>query len=263
MPANRDDFPAAVIQKLGERVAWLCSNPDCRAPTKGPHTETGRSINVGMACHVHAAASGGPRYDPGQTENERRGIDNGIWLCRTCGTLIDTDEARWPATLLRRWRAQAELAALDDVGKPARDDAPRTVVTSINQHGGQTAGTIINLERPPRRLVGQQIPGDVARRLQLRPIRLSIEAYNADGETLQLARDFFDAGRQLGWDVPSFPGQVICPDPFSGIRVESEAPPADGDDPLLALAEWLRAIGFQTDLVRGADRNHVRVGPRG
>jgi len=72
-----------------------------------------------MACHIHAAAPGGPRYDPAQTEEDRRSIHNGIWLCRTCGTLIDTDGERFPAPLLRAWRAEAELATFRKIGKPA------------------------------------------------------------------------------------------------------------------------------------------------
>lgn len=119
MTEQRHNFTQETIRKLCDRVGSICSNPDCRAPTKGPHSEDEKAINVGMACHIHAAASGGPRYDSAQTEEDRRSIHNGIWLCRTCGTLIDTDEARFPAPLLRAWRAEAELAAFKSIGKPA------------------------------------------------------------------------------------------------------------------------------------------------
>jgi len=59
----------------------------------------------------------GPRL--AQTEEERRSFHNGVWLCRTCGTLIDTDEGRFPAPLLRAWRAGAELSTFERIGKPA------------------------------------------------------------------------------------------------------------------------------------------------
>jgi hypothetical protein len=72
-----------------------------------------------VASHIHAAAKGGPRYDPSQTEEERRGYDNGIWLCRTCGTKIDTDEVKYPAELLRQWRADAESYAREQLGRPS------------------------------------------------------------------------------------------------------------------------------------------------
>jgi hypothetical protein len=117
--AERHNFTQETSRKLCDRVGGECSNPGCRASTKGPHSDGEASINVGMACHIHAAASGGPRYDPAQTEEERRSINNGVWLCRTCGTLIDTDEDRFPAPLLRVWRAEAELDAFKRIGKPS------------------------------------------------------------------------------------------------------------------------------------------------
>lgn len=119
MSDARHDFTQDTIRKLCDRVAGVCSNPDCSAPTKGPHSDGDKAINVGSACHIHAASPGGPRYDEAQTEDERRSINNGIWLCRNCGTLIDTDEDRFPAPLLRLWRAKAELAAFEKIGKPA------------------------------------------------------------------------------------------------------------------------------------------------
>ena len=119
MSDTRHEFSQDTIRKLCERVGSTCSNPDCAAPTKGPHSGGEKAISVGMACHVHAASPGGPRHDAEQSEEERRSIHNGIWLCRTCGTLIDTDEDRFPAPQLRAWRAVAELAAFRRVGKPS------------------------------------------------------------------------------------------------------------------------------------------------
>lgn len=119
MGEERHGFNQDTIRKLSDRVGSKCSNPDCGALTKGPHSDGARAISVGMACHVHAASPGGPRFDANQTEEERRSIHNGIWLCRTCGTLIDTDEDRYPAPVLRAWRAEAELATFKKLGKPA------------------------------------------------------------------------------------------------------------------------------------------------
>jgi hypothetical protein len=119
MSDQRHDFTQDTIRKLCDRVGSECSNPECGAATKGPHSDGEKAISVGMACHIHGAARGGPRYDEAQTEEERRSIHNGIWLCRTCGTLVDTDEDRFPAPLLRAWRAEAELAAFKEIGKPS------------------------------------------------------------------------------------------------------------------------------------------------
>ena len=59
----RDDFPKPVIEALGKRVAYLCSNPSCRQTTLGPHTDDGTAVNIGVAAHITAASEGGPRFD--------------------------------------------------------------------------------------------------------------------------------------------------------------------------------------------------------
>ncbi len=117
--ADRHNFTKETTRKLCDRVASQCSNPDCRAPTKGPHSDGEVAMSVGTAAHIHAAAPGGPRYDAIQTEEERRSINNGLWLCRNCGTMIDVDEGRYPAPLLRKWKMDAELDAFKRLGKPS------------------------------------------------------------------------------------------------------------------------------------------------
>lgn len=104
----RDDFPKIVRDTLARRVAWRCSNPQCRRLTCGPHTQPDQAISVGVAAHITAASSGGPRYDPLLTSGERCSIGNGVWLCQICARLVDSDTARFPVDVLRTWKAQAE-----------------------------------------------------------------------------------------------------------------------------------------------------------
>lgn len=104
----RDDFSPRTRRILGERAAYICSNPDCRDNTIGPHSSPDRSLDTGVAAHICAAAAGGPRYDPTQTAEERQSITNGIWLCARCSRTVDTDEQIYPAELLRRWRSEHE-----------------------------------------------------------------------------------------------------------------------------------------------------------
>ncbi len=113
--AVRDDFPKAILETLAKRVGYRCSNPSCRKLTSGPHTDEAKVVNVGVAGHITAASPGGPRYDPSLSTEQRRSADNGIWLCQTCGKLVDNDETRFPVQLLREWRRQAEEAARQEV----------------------------------------------------------------------------------------------------------------------------------------------------
>jgi hypothetical protein len=113
---TRDDFLEPVRRRLMQRVHGLCSNPSCRAPTLGPHTDPGRATVLGRAAHITGAARDGPRWDPTLTRSQRRKAENGIWLCCSCHALVDQDEARYSPDLLRSWKAMAESAADSALG---------------------------------------------------------------------------------------------------------------------------------------------------
>jgi hypothetical protein len=131
---------------LAARVNHRCSNPDCGAPTGGPQAEQGKAVNVGVAAHIAAAAPGGPRYDASMRPEQRGDIANGIWLCQTCAKLVDSDEGRFTATLLRDWKLAAEQAALEQVGKTApRRDAVQIVDKWVNMSFAERAGIIEGL----------------------------------------------------------------------------------------------------------------------
>ncbi|AXY73199.1 hypothetical protein D3H65_04070 [Paraflavitalea soli] len=108
MAPTRDDFKRAIIDILAKRVGYLCSNPDCRRPTSGANELAEKSTIIGVAAHITGASIGGPRYDIKLSKSERAHIDNGIWLCSNCATLIDKDEKRYPIQLLKKWKEEAE-----------------------------------------------------------------------------------------------------------------------------------------------------------
>ena len=107
MPNNRDDFTEKTKDRMAKRVGYRCSNPNCRKLTCGSGTKKDGVVNIGVAAHICAAAPGGKRYDPNMTPEQRKDIDNGIWLCQSCAKLIDSDEIRYPVELLRKWKIQA------------------------------------------------------------------------------------------------------------------------------------------------------------
>lgn len=105
---GRDDFTVRTKKTLALRAAHFCSKPSCRKLTAAPHSDPEKSLTTGHAAHIHAAAPGGPRYDPNQTPAERKAIANGIWLCRECGDDVDKDEVTYPADKLRSWKSAHE-----------------------------------------------------------------------------------------------------------------------------------------------------------
>jgi hypothetical protein len=72
-----DDFTPRTKRLLAHRVGYVCSNPECRAPTSGPCLEPDKIVTAGDAAHITAASPTGPRYDPSLTPEERRSYDNG------------------------------------------------------------------------------------------------------------------------------------------------------------------------------------------
>ncbi len=107
----RDDFSKGTTEILAKRVGYMCSNPNCRQLTIGANELTDKSTSIGVAAHITAAASGGPRFDENITQEQRRHIDNGIWLCSNCSTLIDKDPKRYSVIELLKWKQDAEEEA--------------------------------------------------------------------------------------------------------------------------------------------------------
>lgn len=133
---NRDNFSKKTIDLLKDRVGGHCSNPDCGCETTGPSDGDGIT-NLGIACHICAAAPGGPRYDSSQTVLERKNYSNGIWLCSICSKLIDDNPLIYSREVLNKWKSDAEyrqLARLTKSKIEAESDieSKREILRKIN-----------------------------------------------------------------------------------------------------------------------------------
>jgi hypothetical protein len=117
--AKGPDFLKPTKDTLAKRAGQICSNPDCRKRTSLPHTDENKAVNIGQAAHIRAARKGKARYDQNMTDEDRRAISNGIWLCTECAGMIDRDEAKYPVELLIKWKKEHEKWISD--GKPDKD----------------------------------------------------------------------------------------------------------------------------------------------
>lgn len=130
----REEFTLQTQQVLAERAGLRCSCDGCDQPTSGPRSDSDQSINVGVAAHITAASPGGPRYEPSLTTEQRRAPTNGNRLCQECASLVDNDEARYPADLLGNWRVEGEpraLARLTKVNSELSGDVPFVRLESL------------------------------------------------------------------------------------------------------------------------------------
>lgn len=133
--AGRDDFKASVKSVLARRVAFRCSNPECRRATVGPQRVDAEDASSGVAAHITAAAVGGPRYNREMTAETRSSAENGIWLCQTCSRLIDVDEDGYQEALLLKWKAQSEAMALREFAS-GRIVVPRALLPLAEDENG-------------------------------------------------------------------------------------------------------------------------------
>lgn len=123
LPNKRDDFSDTTKALLANRVCGRCSNPNCRKPTLGANTNPEKTINIGVAAHICAAADGGPRYDSAMTPAERKSSQNGIWLCQSCAKLIDSDPIKYSKELLYTWKKLAETTSALELERPFKINA--------------------------------------------------------------------------------------------------------------------------------------------
>lgn len=128
---RRDDFTAKTKSLLARRTGYRCSNPQCNAWTCGP--DLGLATNVifyGIAAHITAAAPGGPRYDPSLSTEDRRSIDNGIYLCDICAKTVDEDVTKYPVGQLKDWKVAAENRAYEFVNSRRIPHGSEPVIVS-------------------------------------------------------------------------------------------------------------------------------------
>lgn len=96
------DYTRTTLRRLDTLSGNECTAPDC---DNRFIARDGQSI-VSKICHIEAASSEGPRFNPNMTDDERRDFNNLILLCDECHTIIDNkeNEDKFPVKLLKEWK---------------------------------------------------------------------------------------------------------------------------------------------------------------
>ncbi|SUE16251.1 Uncharacterised protein [Rhodococcus gordoniae] len=108
--ASRTTRPRdSVIKRLYALSMNRCAFPECTTEI----VETGTGTVVSEVCHINAHSVGGPRYDAGQTDEERQGFDNLIIMCKVHHAVVDDENNldRFTTEYLHNLKREHETAA--------------------------------------------------------------------------------------------------------------------------------------------------------
>lgn len=102
MSNKGDDFSSATRQIIKRQAGGYCAK--CGGKTTVYDGQGEKPSTTGEAAHIEASREGGPRYNYEDTVQYRRSVNNGIWLCNECHTLVDLEPNRFGADRLLQFK---------------------------------------------------------------------------------------------------------------------------------------------------------------
>lgn len=135
-------FSKSVRAIIAERASYICSNPGCRCPTLHlVDIDQGKAVFRGKTAHICAATENGARYDAQMNGNQRKAIDNAIFLCVKCADLVNRNKGiDHPVSLLRSWKEQHKKWVREHLDR--RIEAPVTKTSARKAAAVKSARTI-------------------------------------------------------------------------------------------------------------------------
>ncbi|HHQ4447123.1 TPA: HNH endonuclease signature motif containing protein [Aeromonas hydrophila] len=102
-------FKAKIADMLAYRSAYICNNPECNTLTVGAAlNDSNLKLKLGEAAHIIGEKPKSARYE-NIGQDELSSIDNGIWLCANCHTMIDKiDGMEFKKEELYSWKEKHE-----------------------------------------------------------------------------------------------------------------------------------------------------------
>ncbi len=221
---------------------------------------------TGRISHIKARSSGGPRYDPLQTEEERHHFDNLLLLCPIHHDVIDDDPLSYSVERLTQMKLEHESAPqkvdeLDPatvnqliVGIEDNTVTHGSIVFSQNQMGGQIAHSIQNFGSQPRQVSRAAANALIAELRKLPAEKVDLSCLMGDTEGYQLATDLKKVFELSGWSVIGV-NQVLLSTPLKNVFIETpEVRPA-----LEVLLNWFGNLGLKPQGIHQPEASNVRV----
>lgn len=113
-------FIPTKVRKIAELAGYICTNPECSNLTIAPSKLLpGKSIKIGEAAHINGNKPTSARFDETLSENYIKSIENGIWLCRNCHKIVDSNKGKdCTIELLKKWKTKHNEYLSKNLGKP-------------------------------------------------------------------------------------------------------------------------------------------------
>ena len=102
-------FKKDIVESLAYRSAYICNNPDCNSLTVGPTISDPKfKLKIGEAAHIIGEKPESARHETIEIQLIES-IENGIWLCANCHTMIDkANGIDFPKEKLYEWKKNHE-----------------------------------------------------------------------------------------------------------------------------------------------------------
>ncbi|HAS6227706.1 TPA: HNH endonuclease [Vibrio vulnificus] len=102
-------FKVKIAEMIAYRAAYICSNPECNTLTIGATISDPQLKNKkGEAAHILGEKLGSARHEPNPSIDVG-GVENGLWLCANCHTLVDKNKgADYSSKDLFEWKKDHE-----------------------------------------------------------------------------------------------------------------------------------------------------------
>jgi hypothetical protein len=142
------DFSKSVKSTLAHRAAYICANPDCRCLTLSLIGDDTTRVNFRGRAVAICGAEGGPRHDSGMSGNQRKAIDNAIFLCTKCAELTSRNKGvLYPAVVLRDWKEQHKRWVRANLNLRQEDEVQLRLVRSAALRIDSVAKASVSINR--------------------------------------------------------------------------------------------------------------------
>jgi len=251
------------IKRLFAVSGNRCAFPRCKIPL----IDKMSGKVTGKVCHIKAKNSGGPRYDPNQSDEERDAFENLLLMCPIHHDVIDADPESYTVSRLKEIKTGHE--AKNAGGNEPSDDIAKQFLLNItsstisngsiiftpHQMGGQVAHSIVNIGQQPRQ-VSQAVANVLISELRKYPNEnFEITALMGDAETVNLAQILETILKHAGWTSSSGISQTLFSGLPRGVIIET---PVEKPS-LKILLNWLGQVGLKPQGFLKPNSNTTRI----